>query len=196
MKIMKECKKIAYNEEMNIQTRECMQTALLLLMDEKPIDKISITELVNKAGVSRTSYYRNYNSKKEILTEVCSMIVDEIRDSVLDPSYIKNPRVWFVKLCKKMREKSASIRLLLNAHVAFEEVIGSSSILEKIVPSEKKEVHYCYLALEGGLFNLLLNWYRDGMNIEPASMADMCIELFGGMIGKIHQEWKSTGLIA
>jgi len=27
-------------------------------------------------------------------------------------------------------------------------------------------------------------------------MADMCIELFGGMIGKIHQEWKSTGLIA
>ncbi len=53
--------------EINLLTKECILTALLRLMEEKPYKSISITDITSLAGVSRMAYYRNYNSKEEIL---------------------------------------------------------------------------------------------------------------------------------
>ncbi len=48
-------------------TQECIATALMMLMESKDYDDISVTELTEKAGVSRMAYYRNYESKDDIL---------------------------------------------------------------------------------------------------------------------------------
>ena len=53
--------------EINILTKECIVTALLRLMENQRYDSISITDITALAGVSRMAYYRNYNSKDEIL---------------------------------------------------------------------------------------------------------------------------------
>ena len=63
------------NKEANKVTRECLQTALIQLMSQKPFEKITITELVRRSGVSRTAFYRNYESKEEILNEVCRSFI-------------------------------------------------------------------------------------------------------------------------
>ncbi len=47
--------------------RECIYTALLQLMEDKSYDQITIQEIVDRAGVSRMAYYRNYRTKDEIL---------------------------------------------------------------------------------------------------------------------------------
>ena len=72
------------NKESNRFTRECLQTALIYLMGEKSFEKISISELVRRSGVSRTAFYRNYSSKEEILNEACTSILDHLdRKSVV-----------------------------------------------------------------------------------------------------------------
>ena len=58
---------IRSNKESNQITRESIETALLFLMEKKELSKISVSELVKKAGVSRNAFYRNYKSKEEIL---------------------------------------------------------------------------------------------------------------------------------
>ena len=40
------------NEESNKLTRECLRTALIKLMEQKPFDQISIKDIVKKSGVS------------------------------------------------------------------------------------------------------------------------------------------------
>ncbi|MCR5505964.1 MAG: TetR/AcrR family transcriptional regulator [Bacilli bacterium] len=62
---------------------ECLFIALLKLMDEKPYQSISITEICDKAGVSRMAYYRNYNSKEEILTKHAEMIVEGVKKEII-----------------------------------------------------------------------------------------------------------------
>lgn len=47
--------------------KECMGTALLELMKEKPIEKISIEEMTAKADVGRSTYFRYFKSKEEVL---------------------------------------------------------------------------------------------------------------------------------
>lgn len=41
------------NKESNKITRECVETALIQLMKTKPFEAITITDIVQRAGVSR-----------------------------------------------------------------------------------------------------------------------------------------------
>ena len=50
----------------NVIAKKSVVSALLELIYEKPISMISISELTNRAGVSRMTFYRNYNSIEEI----------------------------------------------------------------------------------------------------------------------------------
>lgn len=49
--------------------KECIYEAYLQLLEERQSDNISITEITERAGVSRVSYYRNYDSKYEIIND-------------------------------------------------------------------------------------------------------------------------------
>ena len=56
---------------------EYIKTALLQLMRKKSFHHISITELCEKAGVSRMSFYRNFDSKEDVLKRWCAEITDK-----------------------------------------------------------------------------------------------------------------------
>ena len=56
-----------------------MVSALMQLLEDKPLSAISVTELTEKAGVSRMTYYRNYQSKEEIFQDYLDDIVDSYR---------------------------------------------------------------------------------------------------------------------
>ena len=42
---------------------ECIVQSLLLLLQDKAIDEISVKEIVEKAGVNRSTYYRHFRTK-------------------------------------------------------------------------------------------------------------------------------------
>jgi len=51
----------------SLNVQEEILEALPILMARKKLNDISISELCERAGVSRMAYYRNYDSKVEIL---------------------------------------------------------------------------------------------------------------------------------
>lgn len=48
--------------------KECLSDALIRLMRRKPFDKISINEMAEEAGVNRSTWFRNFTNKSEVLT--------------------------------------------------------------------------------------------------------------------------------
>ncbi|SET25573.1 TetR/AcrR family transcriptional regulator [Paenibacillus sp. NFR01] len=50
-------------------TREWITTALLELLQTKQLSKLSVSEVVQKAGVSRMAFYRNFESLDHVLRE-------------------------------------------------------------------------------------------------------------------------------
>lgn len=58
--------------------KEYMVEALLLLMEEKSFEKITIGEITDKAGVNRSSYYRHFNMKEDLLRWYFYKIIGEI----------------------------------------------------------------------------------------------------------------------
>ena len=71
----------------NTMTKECIFTALLILMEKKPYEEITITDIAKKAGVSRMSYYRLYKSKDDILIQYFNEVFEELLERAKAVSY-------------------------------------------------------------------------------------------------------------
>ena len=48
--------------------KECLADALIKLLETKSIEKITIPEIADLAGVGRTTYFRNFTTKEEIIS--------------------------------------------------------------------------------------------------------------------------------
>ena len=70
------------NEESRRLTREALFEALYLLIEEKEYKQIKVTELCEKAGVSRQAFYRNFSSIDEVLEERVVKIASEITEGL------------------------------------------------------------------------------------------------------------------
>ena len=84
-----------FNRENNAITRESIEISLLQLLEKKDLKKITISELVQRAGVSRAAFYRNYDSKEEILESIFQSSIAKITKS-LDGYNLKTDlyQVW------------------------------------------------------------------------------------------------------
>ena len=51
------------------RTKSWIFDALMLLMDEKPYEKITVSDIADKAGVARPTFYRNFDDKDEVVLQ-------------------------------------------------------------------------------------------------------------------------------
>ena len=70
------------NLENKIITKDALINALFILLKDNNINNIKIVELVKKAGVSRTAFYRNYHNTEEVLLDGINTLIDEIINSL------------------------------------------------------------------------------------------------------------------
>src|SRR5438132_7977260 len=64
------------------RTRKWLQDALIGLMKEKSFEDIQITELTERAQVSRPAFYLHFRSKQELLLSHVDVIFDEFHAEV------------------------------------------------------------------------------------------------------------------
>ena len=64
-----------------LRTRSWIFEAVMLLMDEKPYSKISVSDIIIKAGIARQTFYRNYDDKDDV-------VFDHLR-STLNTEFLK-----------------------------------------------------------------------------------------------------------
>ena len=54
-------------KEANLRVKKNITEALFALMDKKDFSKITVTDIIEEAKVARASFYRNYESKEDLL---------------------------------------------------------------------------------------------------------------------------------
>ena len=56
------------------RTKSWIFEAVMLLMDEKPYHKITVSDITEKAGIARQTFYRNYGDKDDVVFEYLANI--------------------------------------------------------------------------------------------------------------------------
>ena len=65
-------------------TREWIFEALSKLLESKQYDEIKITEIINKAGISRATFYRNFSTKDDIVKLKVKMFFESFSLDVIN----------------------------------------------------------------------------------------------------------------
>ena len=105
---------------MNLHTEEhqeviaAVEEALAFLIDKKEFSEITISELVKKAGIARSTFYRNYESKEDIirssirktLMEFDEQYTPETIDERYETEYILEVWDYIIKYNRQIRRIS------------------------------------------------------------------------------------------
>lgn len=157
-------------------TKECIFTALTLLMEQKDFASITITDIAKKAGVSRMTYYRTYSSKEDILIQHFSMHADILLQEIKS-----DPNITYEKLCLRtfefVKENAHLIRLISKAGLlpllmdCIMEL--TTHLYNQVYPKERQtaSLDYALHFVTGGIISEILYWIRTGQKETPEEMA-------------------------
>lgn len=161
------------NKESNLLTREAIETALLQLLEKKDLTKISISELVKRAGVSRAAFYRNYDSKEEILESVFKRTVHNIMEQLHHYDLKTDLYLVWVHLFREARKEARVIQLALDYHLEKIFVQAMQEFLEKYHGKSKGVSSYLHSFWSSAIVSVLLKWIKDGMKVPAEKIADL-----------------------
>ncbi len=151
--------------------KECLADALIKLLKKKPIEKISVPEIVATAQVGRTTYFRNFSNKQEAITFKLIKLWErwtEEHDVAERKNFAPENGLTFF-------EYNYSIKDLLA--LLYERGLQTAiynSFHEIMTPQDSENALECY---EGsfyshGLFGLLDVWIRRGFRETPREMQE------------------------
>lgn len=86
-------------------TQKMIQEGLIRLLGKKPLEKISITELCQEAGINRTTFYRYYEVPRDVLTQMQNEFFEETFEHFQKPLTANDIEHFFVCLAEHADEQ-------------------------------------------------------------------------------------------
>lgn len=169
----------SHTMKMNEVCRESLLEALLILMKKEPLEKISITNLCKKAGVSRMAFYKNYEVKEDILIRhfdhIADNLIKKFQTLKLESSYessiimfntIKEESDFFLTVFFKSRNEKVINQMFFTFSKAMEVVNFPYEL-------EDDDIQPFIYYRGGGLVYLIIYWLENGMKETPEKMATL-----------------------
>ena len=130
---------MATKNEAHDMVIESLTQGLLQLMTQKPLAQINVSELCDRAGVSRVSFYRNFKSMQDILIQYLTACTDEWYQTFSQKPDEEFLSCFCVELLEQYRRHADLIRLLYNndaAHLLKEHIFACCKLDEFTAPEE------------------------------------------------------------
>ncbi len=149
------------NEQKNTYVKRQITNALLELLKEKSIADISITELTQKAQIGRVSFYRNFQTKEDILREESDRLIKEW-GKLYEANPESSPETLFPSLFDFYRDHKEFYTILYQAGMAS---IMQETIINtiKITPEMTNIEAYMKSFWAYGIFGWMIEWMKRGM---------------------------------
>lgn len=154
--------------------KECIADAMLQLMEEKPLKKITVKEITDTAGVGRATFFRHFDSKGDVLTfKLVTLwnrwaesrnLVDKSRFSLRTAEEMFAFNLNIKPIIAKIYEEEMQNTI----HDAFYQIMEPSFGTDTVNSYANRFYSY-------GIFGLLDEWIKKGFRETPQEMADIVI---------------------
>ena len=154
----------------NRLARDCITSALIQLVREKPLSAVSVKELTERAGVSRMTFYRNYTSTEDILISRIHDILAQYRQDdaeqeqqghFYDAERVRHGLTYFYR----HREFVASLICCGLSDIFLREL--TKFALDKWLPRRDDPVEqYRLVSFIGILFNSYMTWIQSPQDMS------------------------------
>ncbi len=166
------------------RSRRLIRDAYVNLMQEKPIDKISISDIVREADLNRGTFYAHYSNPMDVLMEIADEILGDVQGFFADFSFtdfLKNPMPLLLRVEKLVMDNLDFYRRInLNtASIGFTDQIKKILIeyisSNKSVPEHLRNNPHFTVALElfaGGLISVYLGFVMGTIRVNAREITE------------------------
>ena len=162
-------------------TKMVLQQALLRILQNKHIDKITIKELCQEANVNRGTFYLHYSIPNDLLIEIEQQYIDE-NMAYFSPYFNKGYETGQLagmftsilknkELCRIIMGKNGNPRFVERIQQMIRESVVNGWCKE--FPNYSREdLDYVFDFIFTGSMRLILNWIEDDKGLSTNELAN------------------------
>jgi AcrR family transcriptional regulator len=166
------------------RTRSRLGMAFVQLIHEKPIEEVTVQDVLDRAEIGRSTFYLHFRDKNDLLLSQLEMFC-EIQSNVLIERKEKSLRVMPVaEMFEHIGAQNAFYRILqdagrLNDFFDLAQEAFARGITQRLLDSgrvkalSKRELAARANALAGSLLSLLRWWIDRGAKESPSAMDEL-----------------------
>ncbi len=172
-----------------VRSRRLIRTALLELLHEKPFEKITVTDIVKRADINRSTFYAHYPDVLGLVEELMEETVNnsiELVSKINIQQFLEEPVPVLEKLLAIGNENMDIYQMLGKSDFALRQVekmkavlvenaMGAVNIPENIRNSGTFRVHMNFFI--GGILNVYQQWIQGYLDCSSDEIMEHLAEL-------------------
>ena len=163
-------------------TKKVIKDTFIELLEQKPINKITVTELCTQCEINRATFYRYYDDVYDLMEKLKSQYVSELKEAISiskDDYTISGFTSEILEVILKNKELSRILFSLKNGKDFLDDVlvIAHQKCLEKWnrhgknVPQE--QVVYISTFITAGTIGILNEWIQNDFKESSSDIANL-----------------------
>ena len=151
------------------RTRDKIKKSFAILMKEKKsLSKITVTDLVNKAEITRSAFYTHYENIYDVARELHEEMLDVLVSNTDNLKNIANADKYFDEIFAYLKENEEMYTLILSSDYPLFFTNQLQKIIKNILNSFNS-LNYKYMELNivffiDGAINLVIRHFRGEIN--------------------------------
>lgn len=181
-------------------TKMLIRKAFLELLQEKPIQSISIKALCEAAGINRGTFYTHYQDIYALLEHIEADMVEDFNEALTPIYQTADNEHFLVDICtgifQCLKENSDLCVVMLGDYSDQSFVdhllsIGKASCLKAYSQyfqnADQRQIEYFYAFVSAGCIGLLRQWIQNGMAASANELACMAENIILYGIGSLER---------
>jgi len=100
-----------------LRSKRLIRQAFAELMEEKSIDKITVTDIIKRADINRGTFYAHYENARAVIVQIENEIIDKMNELLHEfkyASFMKNAMSILLKIEKFLEDDLDLFTKLIN----------------------------------------------------------------------------------
>ena len=169
------------------KTRAAIFSAFGALLEEKSYSHITVQDIIDRADVGRTTFYAHFETKDDLLKELCEELFGHIISSAMDCTHTHGlysdgtaPESVFCHLLQHLQENDCNILGLLSCESSeiflryfkdsLNELIRTQFIEKRMAANPEVPLDFLIKHISGSFVEMVLWWIRGKMKQRPEEL--------------------------
>lgn len=175
-----------------IRSRKLINAALADLLQEKPLDKITVTDIVTRAELNRGTFYAHYTDVQDVINHLIEQTMSEIFSVIqVAPKNIADMPLAILKQVQSIFESDLSFyrKVMISNASAFMQEQLISIVLDYFLKHEADfevtdheqfviTINFC----AGGLTRLYREWFAGNSSLTLDELTTYASNMILGML--------------
>ncbi|MCF6515430.1 TetR family transcriptional regulator [Lactobacillus sp. S2-2] len=147
-----------------------LEDSFIALLQQKPFNKISITEICKLAKVNRSTFYANFIDIYDLIEKIQDNMIHEISDLYEYELSFQNESASFFKLFTHIKDNKnlykTYFKLDLDLHFSIANY--NKELAKKLFNNQYLDYHSAFF--RAGITSIIKKWLSDDCNLSPLEM--------------------------